>query len=73
MVEGGAHPLAVSVGEQVEREFQEAAARERRQSETQRLFGLDVRRRSLVLANILLDSIISTRNLKSIRPLRSPQ
>ena len=66
MVEGGPHPLAVSVREQVERKFQEAAARERRQRETQRLFGLDVRRRSLVLANTRLDSIISTRNLKSI-------
>lgn len=48
MVEDGGHPLTFRVGEQVEGEFQEAAARQRRQGQTQRLLGLDVRRRSLI-------------------------
>ena len=48
VVEDGGHPLTFRVGEQVEGEFQEAAARQRRQGQTQRLLGLDVRRRSLI-------------------------
>lgn len=50
VVEGDGHSLAGSVGEQVEREFQEAAPRQRRQRQTQRLLSLDVRCRSLVFS-----------------------
>ena len=44
VVKGGGHYLSVGVGEQVEAELEEAAARQRRQGQTQRLLGLDVRR-----------------------------
>ena len=44
MVKGGGHSLPAGVGEQVEGKLEEAAARQRRQGQTQRLLGLDVRR-----------------------------